>query len=165
MEMHPDKMWKVIFGTLCAIIVALIAGIIAVKNLNQKLDEHENETETSLVEQAQAEIADLNAVNISEAIRIYQTYIDVADGETKIELYNRRIKYILENDANRELGEQVIEDQIAIDDILQTIDSAVQVMNILYYYGDYGERLDKYNYIIRQREEAEGIDPNMETVG
>lgn len=165
MERHPDKMWKVIFGTLCAIIVALIAGIIAVKNLNQKLDEHENETETSLVEQARAEISVLSKVDIPAAIQIYQAYIDMADDETKVEILNERVQYILDNDSDKEYSEQVINDRIAVDDILQTINSAAQVVNVLYYYGDYGEKMDKYNYIIRQREAAEGIDPNMETVG
>ena len=157
------KIWKVVLAALCVSIVGLTAGILLTKNLRHNSGEYESNID--LVEQAQREISELNHIDISKAIEIYQSYIDRADGNTKIELYRKRIRYVMDHDIEKDYDQQVINDYIAIDDALQTSSSAMEVVNILYFYKNYGDLLDKYTNLLHQREETEGVDPDMETVG
>ena len=165
MERDTKKIWWIILGCMVGVIVALVVGIIIVKNLNQKPDEVVNTL--SLVEQAQAEVDAMTPVDIPKAIEIYQSYLDLATtDDEKVELYTARIDYLTTYDLNKEYSKQAINDEIEIDNILQSGSSAIQVINALYYYGEYDELLDKYIYISDQRAEAEGADMSItETEG
>ena len=75
-----------------------------------------------------------------------------------------RIQQVLSIDVERVYGDLVIADAIAVDDILQTLDSAGLVINVAASYGD-NEVLEEYTEIMNERSEAEGIDEGMETLG
>lgn len=151
-------LWPVL-GILVGLIIILIIVIIAVTgNLNNKV-------EISLIEQAQAEVDSLDDPDIQNVIDLYQSYINKADNKTKAELYYACIDYILVNDLSKDYKDEIISEIITADNILQTSDSAVQVVNILNYYSVDDGLYKEYLQIINQRIEAEGFDPDMETAG
>lgn len=165
MERDTKKIWWIIFGCMVGVIVALVTGIIIVKNLNQKPDEVVNAP--SLAEQAQAEVDAMNAPDIPRAIEIYQKYIDLATSDDeKIAIWNARSNYIIYNDSEFAYFDQLLNDRVAVDNILQTINSILEVLNIFYLYkNNYGELFEKYNYILTQREIDAGLDMDAEVAG
>ncbi len=164
-ERNTKKTWWIVLGCMICIIIALIVSIFVVKNLNQKPDEVVNTL--SLAEQAQAEVDAMDTPDIPLAIEIYQKYLDLAtNNDEKIELWSARSNYIIYNDSEFTYFDQALNDRVAIDDILQSINSALEVLNVIYFYqNNYGEIFEKYNYILRQREVDAGLDIDAEVAG
>lgn len=154
-----NSLWAV-FGVLCVVIVGLVVGIV----VSGTIEKEQVEEEVSLVVQAQGEVQELEMIDISEAIEVYQKYIDKADDAERAELYNARTNFLYDNDLYKEYGVQAIEDQIKADEILQTVESAVAVMNVASYYGN-KKVYDEYNEISMERERANGADMDMEVRG
>lgn len=154
-----NSLWAV-FGVLCVVIVGLVVGIV----VSGTIGKEQAEEEVSLVVQAQGEVQELELIDIGEAIEIYQKYIDKADGAERAELYNARTNFLYDNDSDKEYGVQAIGDQIKADEILQTVESAVAVMNVASYYGN-KKVYDEYNEISMERERANGADMDMEVRG
>ena len=69
-----------------------------------------------------------------------------------------------QNDIDMKFKDRVIKDLEEMDSILQTPSSAMQVLNFLYYYDDQ-DLIEKYEYILNQRNQEDGVDENMETIG
>lgn len=162
-ERNTKKTWWIVLGCMICIIIALIVSIFVVKNLNQKPDEVVNTL--SLAEQAQAEVDAMDTPDIPRAIEIYQKYLDLAGSDDeKIALWDARSDYIIYNDSEFAYYNQALNDQIAIDNILQSINSALEVLNVMYFYRNaYGELYNKYNYLLDQRQIDAGLDLNAET--
>lgn len=154
-----NSLWAV-FGVLCVVIVGLVVGIV----VSGTIGKEQAEEEVSLVVQAQGEVQELELIDIGEAIEIYQKYIDKADDAERAELYNARTNFLYDNDSDKEYGAQAIGDQIKADEILQTVESAVAVMNVASYYGN-KKVYDEYNEISMERERANGADMDMEVRG
>lgn len=150
-----DK-WEIGLLVLLATAVILVVAIVAVNVVRR--------SEIGVVEQGSGinmeEVREkvFAAEDLDSKINIYQEYIDMADLDEKVELYNERIQTILQLDYdNRQYARQIIDDTVEIDDILQSVSSAAQVINMASEYNDH-ELVTKYVGILREREIAEGVD-------
>lgn len=110
------------------------------------------------MEEVREKVFAAESEDIDKIISIYQEYIDKANSDEKVGLYNERIQTILQLEyGNNQYGKQVIDDTIAIDDILQTVSSAAQVINAANEYGE-NELAAKYVKILQEREAVDGVD-------
>lgn len=131
----------------------LVAGIVV---MNGKKDVSDaNEEFDGIIEEQEDNTEEINA-KIAE----FQAQIDNAESdEQKVELYNERIFYIIDNAAAGTYGKQVIDDTVAIDNIEKTISSAAQVYNMAAVYKN-EELMQKYDKITDERSAASGININ-----
>ena len=162
------KAWISIISGLAAVAVILVVAIVAVVVTPKGGDEGE-ETESIVETPTDKLLAEINEKvselgNENDIIDLYQEYIDETTGEEKAAILMARIQQVLSIDVERVYGDLVIADAIAVDDILQTLDSAGLVINVAASYGD-NEVLEEYTEIMNERSEAEGIDEGMETLG
>lgn len=79
--------------------------------------------------------------------------IDVSEGIEKADLLQKRLAYILEMDVDKKYEDLAINDAKSIDEILESIDSARQVMNVAVYYGNQSV-IAEYATILQARKEA-----------
>lgn len=152
MEEHKSqKMLWIVLSFLCVAIVGLVVGIVVMGSQSGS-DGLSSNWELQLEE----ELDGLGLDDIEEGISIYQGYIDMADINDKAKLYAMRARWITGLDPKREYKEQVIADIIEADNILQTVDSATDVISIASSYGD-GEVVYEYIDIKRNRQLSEGF--------
>ena len=144
-EHNKKRLLGVVLGVLCVAIVGLVIGIVVVNVNNRSVGG------LSMEEQ-------LNSVGVRDIearVAIYQEFIDKAEGEELLELLDDRIDYIVNVDTTFSYGGVVINDAIAVDGILQSVESAVSVANIALSYDDY-ETYMKYISIVAERQGVTG---------
>lgn len=88
---------------------------------------------------------------LDEVVAEYQALIDAAPNqEDKLKLYNERISYIYSTNEWSERGDLIVADLIAVDDILQNVDSAVRVENAAAMAGNQEIKM-QYDKIVQER--------------
>ena len=158
-----NSTWAILLVVLCVAIIELGVGIWFLNN--RESDSVFVEDKVNLVEQAKIEIDTIENPTVEQIIDIYQKYIDIADeSEVKANLLEERIFAVQKLNLYYKNGEQTISDVIAIDDLLQTVDSAAKVMNIASTYGN-DDLFEKYKNILEERETKQGVDISTETEG
>lgn len=134
---------------LTALATGLVAAIVIVNMLPKQESQAEvviDENTEEIIKTKVAEAGD----DVELIIKIYQDYIDIASDEKKVGLLNERIFAIQKISLGSAYGEQIVNDAIEIDDILQTVSSAAQVVNDAEYYGFY-EIAERYLQIVQER--------------
>lgn len=168
-----NKGLVILLGALGIVIIGLVVGIVAtsLRERNEVVVEGGNVEDdisagSDVAESIREEIDINNIEDAGEVIALYQKHIDESKDEgTIIDLLNERI-YVLEGMDNCDICPgQIIDDTIEIDNILQSISSAAQVVNVATEYGEFGIA-DEYTAFMEARELEEGIDVNnLETQG
>lgn len=139
-------------GILCAAVFLLAIGIIVHNYFNNSGEGEINEAEEWTGLEAEISMAE----SMDEAIGIYEKYLnDAKTDDEKVNILNQRVDYILQNDDDGAYSEQVLEDVIAVDGILKSVSSALQVANTADDLGN-SDVLKKYEKIADERSEAEG---------
>ena len=149
---------------LCLIIIVLVVTIIVVTlNNNQEDDEEPEPEEQEEWTGLEAEIS--MAESVGEAMGIYQLYIDAAETEEeKVDIYNQRIEYIVQNDETGAYSEQAIKDSIKLYELEPSVSTAIQAASIAEDLGD-EETAKKYNKIADEKTLEEGGEPEGELNG
>ncbi len=156
-----NKGLVVLLCLLLVVIVGLGVGLVFVFNGNDNIDEVVAEYDP--VKLVVDEIDTIGNPTVEQIVDIYQKYIDSTDNlKLKVDLLRSRIISVQEIDLYYGGGELMINDAIAIDDILQSIDSAVGVINVANTYGN-NELSSRYGDILKNRQIKQGINVNMET--
>lgn len=151
--MLKNKNLAIVFVGLCVLIMVLAVGIVWMQN-NSGGDEFDDIEEAEEWKGLEAEIS--MAESVDEAIKIYQKYLDEAKtDDEKVDIYNQRVDYIMQNEEGDEYSDQAMNDMIAIDGILKTVSSAAQVYNMADEFG-YDDITKKYDQIVEERSKAEG---------
>lgn len=184
---NEKKFLMIVLGSLCFTAVVLIVIIAIVANLPKNSSESgtvvENET---VVEETAPDYAQIAASheeylkateNINEALvaaglydldkvlELYQQSIDSTENEyVKNMLMIDYYSVISNYDIDKTRGDEVINELLAIDARLESIDSAVAVLNAAAYY-ERADLVEQYTNIFNQRQIDAGIDPEMETEG
>ena len=152
-DRHSRRVLVGIFSTLAVLIIGLVVVVVVIATYsnisNNTLEAYESEI--------YQKISDLGPGDIEEGITIYQEYIDKVGLDDQAKLYTMRSVWITSMDRQDKYGRQVLDDVVAADSILQTINSAVNVVNSAYNYGD-EDLADEYNDILLERQAADGID-------
>lgn len=144
------------------VVVAVAVGIGIVKQPKTDTANPEQGNEIDM-EEVHERVFAAESEGMDKVIGVYQEYIDKANTDERVELYTERIQTILQLDyGNNQYSKQVVNDTIALDDILQSVSSAAQVVNVANEYGD-RELAIKYVRVLQERETADGI--NVDTAG
>ena len=144
------------------IVLAVVVGIVVVKQPKTSIETPE-QSDVINMEEVQEKVFAAEAEGMDKIIGVYQEYIDKANADEKVELYNERIQTILQFDyENKQYGKQVIDDTIAIDDILQSVSSAAQVVNVANEYNE-SDLAVEYVRIMQEREATVGV--NVDVTG
>ncbi|MDO4741857.1 MAG: hypothetical protein Q4A79_00560 [Candidatus Saccharibacteria bacterium] len=139
-----------------SLIVIGVSVWVIVKGLNK-----EKPIDTaSLREELNAELEGVDETNVKRLVEIYDKYLEYFEGEELAEIYTERALKIYGIDGEKKYGRRVINDLIQADDILGTVNSAVEICNCANYYGD-EEVYKKYEAILRER----NGNSDMETMG
>lgn len=147
---------RVLVGVLSGLGV-LIVGLVVVVIVTTYLGNISNNALEVYETEISQRISDLGPGDIEEGIAIYQEYIDKVGLDDQARLYTMRSVWITSMDIQDKYGRQVLDDVVVADSILQTINSAVNVVNSAYNYGD-EDLADEYNDILLKRQAADGID-------
>lgn len=148
MRMQNKKLIGILIGVVM-IIVGLIIGIVIVNVINN------NENDDSVIiegwrDKMNSELSAASLLGVNETISIYHKYIDELEGEEKAELLNECAGYVIQNDTGKDYSEEVYADLIAADEILESTNSAIGVMNAGIFYGN-SDLVSEYNNIFSLR--------------
>lgn len=163
LEGLKHKKLIVALAFLCFVILVLVITITVVTLNSHEVDEELEPEEQGEWTGLEAEISMVESVG--EAVGIYQLYIDAAETEEeKINIYNQRIDYILQNDDEGAYSEQAVKDSIKIYELEPSVSTAVQAANVAEDLGD-KETAKKYNKIADEKTLEEGGEPEGELNG
>lgn len=159
---------RILIGVLSALVVVIVGLVIAVVVIvNNNRAEEEKNAQVLYESEIGEKISALEPGDIEGGIRVYQDYIDRAvNPENQAVLYTMRSIWITDVDRRDEYKSQAIEDILAADFLLESAESAVNVINVAYSYDD-EELADEYQKILSERQELDGVtvDEAMETEG
>lgn len=176
-ELTPRQK-KVWLGVLCAaviLVVGLVVAIVVVVNTKETEDISQNQTEEQVkyedqelktaVKERNAILSTISKVLESSADRseekvvsTYQYYISEEDDElVKLLLRLSLVMIEVGYDTDKTRGDELITAAKEIDEELQTMDSAITIMNMATTYKK-NDLYEEYKAILMEREKAAGID-------
>lgn len=176
-ELTPRQK-KVWLGALCAaviLVVGLVVAIVVAANTKETEDISQNQTEEQVkyedqelktaVKERNAILSTISKVLESSADRseekvvsTYQYYISEEDDElVKLLLRLSLVMIEVGYDTDKTRGDELITAAKEIDEELQTMDSAITIMNMATTYKK-NDLYEEYKAILMEREKAAGID-------
>ena len=177
------KNWVILFSVFGVAIVGLVIAIVVIliarnNKPEEEIDPHQNEMEIEIKEKSEAEeeyektmnfinieLGDTNAEDIDEISRVYGYYIDhMSNQEARAMMEVDYYQMLMIYDTNKEKKQEILSSLIRIDGEVQTLNSAATVINAAGYYDD-NAIYNKYNQILLERAEMEGLDPSVEADG
>ena len=184
-EKSGNRIWAVVLSFLAVMIVGLIVAIVVVKvkggdmgaiaaDCGQEVSVVDivNCVEKKYAEEESYEIyheiienrtTGVGLKNIDEIISSYQEFVDAVKSDNVVAaLLTMRANKIMSLDYEKAYGDVVIEDVIMADEIMDDIDSAVNVANVANYYDNTGIT-EEYSAKIIERQIAAGV--NIEAEG
>lgn len=150
------------------VVIAVVVAVVVI-NIRRAQDEpwtqeHIQEVQTNYREMIEEKLPEM--VTVEDTMKMFWELLDGVEGEERVIILSERLRYLLNLDEEtvKNYSGQVVADAVEIDDILQSVESAGQVLNIGYMFED-NDLIEKYAAIMVERQKAEGVDLNEEVRG
>ena len=175
-KMTTKTKWIILFSVLGTVIVGLVIAIIVVAVAKNTKPEpiHSDLSEGEVYDEYFKTTDEINAgienenYDANQVLETYREKIKATKDETVRLMLEKDYYYLLSISSNDDVKEEVLDALVIIDDRLQTVVTALAVVNRAEYYGE-TELADKYNNIANERmgfseEEIEGLKHSIEKI-
>lgn len=147
--------------SLCLLVIIIIVLIIIITIPNAGESNEGNNLTMQRIENLGEQLRDKS--DVTEIAEICQKSVENVDETTEAVLLTECARWIMSRDKEKRYSERVLDDLIRADEIWQSVNSAVNVMNAASFYDDI-EVENRYYEILNERK-AENNNQEVEVIG